>query len=69
MKRMMTRLSKLRKLKYLALMLCTPTTVFPSIPISLVNQKTVDFDIGSLALGFCYFERLVLYGVDCEDIC
>lgn len=64
MKTIMVRLSKLRKLKHLALMLCSPSIVIPSIHISLTNQKTVNFDIGSLALAFCYFERLVLYGVD-----
>ena len=57
------RLSKLRKLKHLALMLCQPSIQFLTIHISLVNQKTVNFDIGTLALAFCYFERLVLYGV------
>lgn len=56
-------LSKLRKIKHLALMLCMPSIEFPSIPISLKGRKTVDFDIGTLALAFCYFERLVLYGV------
>lgn len=44
-------------------MLCMPSIEFPSIPISLKGRKTVDFDIGTLALAFCYFERLVLYGV------
>lgn len=44
-------------------MLCMPSIEFPSIPISLKGKKTVDFDIGTLALAFCYFERLVLYGV------
>ena len=47
-------------------MLCMPSCVFPSIPISLADQATVNFDIGSLALAFCYFERLVLYGVGVE---
>ena len=56
-------LSKLRKLKHLSLMLCQPSIVFPSIHISLKNAKTVDYDIGTLALAFCYFERLALYGV------
>lgn len=56
-------LSMLRKIKHLALMLCMPSIEFPSIPISLKGRKTVDFDIGTLALAFCYFERLVLYGV------
>ncbi|KAK8796767.1 hypothetical protein WA588_000894 [Blastocystis sp. NMH] len=55
-------LSKLRKLKHLSLMLCQPSIVFPSIHISLKNAKTVDYDIGTLALAFCYFERLALYG-------
>lgn len=44
-------------------MLCQPSIVFPSIHISLKNAKTVDYDIGTLALAFCYFERLALYGV------
>lgn len=44
-------------------MLCQPSIQFLTIHISLVNQETVNFDIGTLALAFCYFERLVLYGV------
>ena len=40
-----------------------PSIVFQSIPISLKGLETVDYDIGKLALAFCYFERLVLYGV------
>lgn len=48
-------------------MLCQPSIVFPSIHISLKNAKKVDYDIGTLALAFCYFERLALYGVgECE---
>ncbi|KAK8830327.1 hypothetical protein WA577_006014, partial [Blastocystis sp. JDR] len=70
-------LSKLRKIKHLALMLCAPSMSFPSIHTSLRHCPTVPFDIGTLALAFCYFERLVLYGhvnkenrkVVCADCC
>ena len=50
-------------------MLCQPSIMFPSIHISLKNAKTIDYDIGTLALAFCYFERLALYGVgECDRI-
>ena len=44
-------------------MLCAPSMSFPSIHTSLKHSETVAYDIGTLALAFCYFERLVLYGV------
>ena len=57
------RLSKLRKLKHLSLMLCKPSLVFPSIPVSLKGKETVDYDIGTLAIAFYCFESLVVHGV------
>ena len=42
---------------------------FPSIHTSLRHYPTVPFDIGTLALAFCYFERLVLYGVGVTRVC
>lgn len=42
---------------------------FPSIHTSLRHCSTVPFDIGTLALAFCYFERLVLYGVGVTRVC
>ena len=62
-------MSKLRKIKHLALMLCAPSMSFPSIHTSLRHCPRVPFDIGTLALAFCYFERLVLYGVGVTRVC
>ena len=44
-------------------MYSTVTPIGEGTKFNASNIQTVNFDIGTLALAFCYFERLVLYGV------